>query len=181
MLVGVSRRVSFPMGADEGQAPSASQYRDTGRDPLNEWTFLFGRTILNSFESESTSFMESSLVGYRRRVARHVDVSLSYCDEGGLGPVKRDGLALQGWVMTRPFQGQWLLGFGMGPYFNRLFPDRNAASASATANFRTNALYSMVVGRHLWRHWAGRLQWNRTLTRNNRDTDALLTGLAYQW
>jgi hypothetical protein len=29
MLVGVSRRVSFPMGADEGQAPSASQYRDT--------------------------------------------------------------------------------------------------------------------------------------------------------
>lgn len=170
-LVGVSTRFGCP-------APSAPRMPPR-EEPPNELAFLFGRTILNSFESEATELLQSFAVEYRRRLARHVELSFTYCDEGGIDAARRDGLAAQIWLTTRRPAGGWLLGFGMGPYFSRVYPE--TGSGSDTVNIRTSLRYSMVVGRHLWGNWGGRLQWNRTLTLNHRDTDVLLAGVAYAW
>lgn len=174
ILIGVSTRFA-PAPAGEKRATRGTSVEDTD----NELDFMFGRTILNSFESEASDFLSSYAVDYRRRVADHLDLTVGYCDEGGIDSAKRDGLVAQGWVTTRPSHGDWLLGAGFGPYCYRDFPDQK--SSSAGTSIRTSMRYSMIVGHHLWAHWSGRLQWNRTLTHYQRDTDVLLAGLAYQW
>ncbi|MFP3624642.1 hypothetical protein SB771_35805, partial [Burkholderia sp. SIMBA_051] len=67
----------------------------------NELTILFGRTILNSNESESSS---AGSLEYRRGLWRYVDVSASYIHEGGHIQSRRDGVAAQLWA-TRAFFG----------------------------------------------------------------------------
>lgn len=149
-------------------------------DHSHELTFYFGRTILNSFESESSEAFDAISLEYRQRLTKFVDISMTYCDEGDIDSVKRDGLTPQIWLTTRSFRG-WLLGFGVGPYFNRVFPEQERESSHSTVNVRTSLRYSMLAGRHLGGHWGARLQWNRTLTSYHRDTDLLQVGLAYQW
>ncbi|BDU72718.1 hypothetical protein [Mesoterricola silvestris] len=164
------------------QAPAGPALPKREREaPANELSFLFGRTILNSFESEATEFLQSFAVEYRRRLSRHVDLSFTYCDEGGIDAARRDGVAAQVWLSTRTPDRAWMLGFGAGPYACRTFPPREEGPAADTVNIRTSGRISMLVGRTLGGHWGARLQWNRTATRNHRDTDALLAGLAYAW
>lgn len=141
----------------------------------DEVSLLVGRTILNSFQSEGT--FKSFEVGYRRYFRRHLAFSTSYCDEGDIDSVRRDGVAVQAWLMAPSHDRKWLLGFGAGPYVNRTFGDESRGSTSASV--RTSARYSMLLGRHLWGHWSGRFAWNRTLTRHDRDTDTMLIGMAY--
>lgn len=145
----------------------------------NEISFLFGRTILNSFSSETTDFLESFALDYRRKLGKHLDATVTYCDEGGIDTAKRDGIALQLWVTARSSRHPWMISFGLGPYLARVYP--SADSKASTITVRSSPRYSILLGRHLGGHWAARLQWNRTLTNYHRDTDALLAGLAYRW
>ncbi|NTV76270.1 MAG: hypothetical protein HGA66_18965, partial [Holophaga sp.] len=174
-LVGISTRL--------GGRPltPASGSRTPREDPPNELAFLFGRTILNSMESETTEFLQSFAIDYRRRLTRHVDLSVTYCDEGGIDAARRDGVAVQLWLSTRSAERDWLLSVGAGPYLSRTFPDRGQPQPPDTVNIRASGRYSMLVGRRLGGHWGVRLQWNRTVTLNDRDTDVLLSGLAYAW
>lgn len=174
-LLGLSTRFGAPASA----APAIRQR--AGEAPPNELTFLFGRTILNSFESETTEFLQSFAVEYRRRLSRHLDLSFTYCDEGGIDTARRDGVAAQLWLSTRTPDRAWLLSFGMGPYLYRVFPPKEAGPAADTVNIRSSGRISMLVGRSIAEHWGVRLQWNRTVTLNHRDTDAILAGLAYAW
>ncbi len=174
-LVGVSTRFGGPAPA------RGAGSRTHADDPPNELAFLFGRTILNSMESETTEFLQSFAVDYRRRLTRHLDLSVAYCDEGGIVAARRDGVAVQLWLTTRSADGDWMLSFGVGPYLSRTFPDRDKPDPPDTVNIRGSGRYSMVAGRHLGGHWGVRLQWNRTVTLDDRDTDVLLTGLAYSW
>ncbi len=178
ILIGASTRF--------GSASSLSRAADRRGDgkasleASNELTFYFGRAILNSFESETSDALEAFALEYRRRLTKHVDATLTYCDEGGIDAARRDGVTPQVWVSKRSSRG-WLLGFGAGPYFSRLFPEKDSESPRSTVTIHTSLRYSMLVGRQLWGHWGGRLQWNRTLTRYHRDTDVLQIGIAYQW
>jgi len=147
--------------------------------PRQELSFLFGRTILNSLSSETTGFLEPFALEYRRQLGRHLAFSVAYTDEGDLEEAKRDGLSALLWVTNRSVGGAWLLGMGAGPYVNRSYPMEHAADQRV--NIRTSIRYALLLGRDLGGHWGARLQWNRTVTRNHRDTDILLAGLAYQW
>jgi hypothetical protein len=171
-----------------GSRPSSGSAYAAGRDvgghamfeSSHELTLYFGRTILNSFESETSDAFGAFSVEYRQGVTRYIDVSLAYCDEGNIDSVKRDGVTPQLWLATRSTQG-WLVGFGVGPYFSRVFPEHDSKAPHSTVNVRTSLRYSILLGRHLWGHWGGRLQWNRTLTSYHRDSDLLQMGIAYQW
>lgn len=180
-MVGFSTR--FGTGATRSDRSSSAWGREG--EPItetnNELSLLFGSTILNSFESEQSGLFDAFALQYRRRLTRNLDASIEYSDEGSIDHAKRDGAAIQAWISARSPEHGWLLSFGAGPYFNRVFPDQDSLASSSTVNIRTSLRYSMVVGRHLWGHWSGRLQWNRTLTRYDRDTDMLLAGLAYPW
>lgn len=160
-------------------APERSRSEASILEGPNEISFLFGRTILNSFSSETTDFLESFALDYRRQLGKHLDATVSYCDEGGIDTAKRDGIALQLWVTARSPRHPWMISFGLGPYLARVYP--SAASNASTITVRSSPRYSILVGRHLGGHWDARLQWNRTLTNYHRDTDVLLTGLAYRW
>jgi hypothetical protein len=170
---------SFRFG--EARAPDRAPGRGRPAQGLaeNEMAFLFGRTILNSFRSETTELFESYALEYRRRLGRHLAFSVAYADEGGLGAARRDGLSLQAWAAARSASGAWMLALGWGPYVTRVLPEPGTGGGSATV--RTSPRYSILAGRHLGGHWGARFQWNRTLTRYHRDTDVLLAGIAYLW
>ncbi len=179
ILIGASTRFGLP-SPSPCRTPDRQGSEEASLEPSNGLTFFFGRTILNSFESEMSDALEAFSVEYRRRLTRYVDATLTYCDEGGIDAARRDGVTLQVWVSKRSPRG-WLLGFGAGPYFSRLFPEKRSESPRSTVTIHTSLRYSMLVGRQLWSHWGGRLQWNRTLTSYHRDTDVLQIGIAYQW
>jgi len=181
LLVGVSIPFKPRDPAARLDAPTPKGRREGLSDPDNELTIFLGRTILNSFESEATDLLGATAVEYRRRLGSQVDMSIGYFDEGGLDSVRRDGIAAQAWFSQRSADGRWLIGFGAGPYFSRDFPEMERRNSGSSVTIRTSTRYSVVVGRHVWDHWAGRLEWNRTLTRYHRDTDVLMMGLAYQW
>lgn len=181
LLVGVSIPFKPRDPGTRRVSPAPMDHRQRRSDPDNELTIFLGRTILNSFESEATELLGATALEYRRRLEGHFDLSVGYFDEGGLDSVRRDGIAAQVWLSQRSADGRWLIGFGAGPYFSRDFPEEERRNAGSSVTIRTSTRYSMVVGRHIWGHWAGRLQWNRTLTRYHRDTDVLMMGLTYQW
>lgn len=180
-LVGISLPFTPRDPGMRRDAPAPRTPRGVPSDPDHELTIFLGRTILNSFESEATELLGATAIEYRRRLEGHFDVSIGYFDEGGLDSVRRDGIAPQIWFSQRSADGRWLIGFGAGPYFSRDFPAEDRRNAGSSVTIRTSTRYSMVIGRHIRGHWAGRLQWNRTLTRYHRDTDVLMVGLAYQW
>lgn len=153
----------------------------TGKMAANdtEIALLFGRTILNSFKSETTAGFESFAIEYRQGLSQHLAWSVAYCDEGGIDAARKDGVAVQGWLVAPSADRKWLLAFGAGPYIYRVFPEFDRGSR--TVNLRTSLRYSMMVGHHLGGHWGARLQWSRTLTRSDQDTDALIAGVAYLW
>ncbi len=172
-LVGITGRFGRRERDAEGRP------RPPAEAPTQEISFLFGRTILNSFESETTRFLEPFALEYRRQVGAHLAWSVAYTDEGGLESAKRDGVSALAWFTTRSSRGTWLLGLGAGPYLTRVFPGEGEDKDHVTV--RTSVRYALLLGRDLGGHWGARLQWNRTVTRYHRDTDVLLAGLAYQW
>jgi len=180
MMVGANFRFGLdpPWAHREGPRLRAEEALGGHR---NELALMFGRTILNSFESESTDFLGAFSLEYRRHMNPHLDFSVAYSDEGGIDSVKRDGLAVQGWITTHSNRQDMTLAFGIGPYFNRVFPSSADEEGQGCVNVRTSLRYSMILSRTFWGHWAYRLQWDRTNTFQHADTDVLLTGLVYQW
>jgi hypothetical protein len=172
-LVGLALRLDPAPPARARTAPGRPE------DSSHELAFLFGRTVLNSFESETSHALEAYTVEYRYRAWPHLDLSLAYADEGGIDAAKRDGLAATAWAAVRP--GRWMLAAGVGPYLYRMFPDADGARSSESARVKCCLRYSMAAGLHLGGHWGARAQWHRTLTHDQRDTDLLLAGLAYAW
>jgi hypothetical protein len=169
ILVGAGARFGR-RASDPPPEPAASEGRQ-------ELALLVGRTILNSFSSETTRFMDSLALEYRYRASRHVALSVAYTDEGDLDEAKRDGLSALVWLTTPADRSPWRLSLGLGPYVSRVFPSDHTGPVTV----RTSGRYALALDRALGGHWGVRFLWNRTLTRNNRDTDALLSGLTYAW
>jgi hypothetical protein len=143
----------------------------------NEVTFMVGKTVLNDYSSPSTPGLESYALGYRRTLAAHWDASLTYCDEGRVDSATRKGLAAQFW--GRAEGPGFALSAGLGPYFNRVYPAQTGAPPDLSQ--RTALRCSLLATRRIWRNWEARFQWDRTLSDDNRDTDAFLAGIGYCW
>ncbi|WP_005031761.1 hypothetical protein [Holophaga foetida] len=166
ILLGFSHRTEAPASVDSSPSP-----RDESE---NELTFFVGRTILNSFESQSAT---AYAIEYRRKLATPLEFTLTYSDEGDTAQLDRDGLALQLWGAADLGQ-RWGIGFGAGPYFSRVFSRK---SGEKTVEFETDLRLTMSLHCQLWEQGVGRLSWNRTLTHYHRDTDVMLAGLGYRW
>lgn len=166
ILLGLSHRFGSPAS---GETPPQRP-----REERNSLTFLAGRTILNSFASQSAT---AYAIEYRRKLLEHLEATVAYSDEGDTSLVDRDGLALQLWGVTDLGQDGWGIGFGVGPYFSRLLPKETHEEVELKTSLRvTMGLYYRIS-----RQWVGRLHWNRTLTHYHRDTDVMLAGFGYNW
>lgn len=143
---------------------------------LNEFAFLGGWTIVNSRDSEhATSFM----LEYRRNLRDHFDWSISYLNEGNPGPVKRDGMLAQLWLVEYFFHSHLELGIAMGPYVS-LDRHRNPESGDnndpvVVGMITLGAAYEFLP------RWTARLTWNRIATKYDRDTDVLLGGIGFRF
>jgi hypothetical protein len=168
--VGYQLEASGEPGPRERAVPRSSNVTS------NELTVMFGKTILNSNESESAS---AGSLEYRRGLWRYVEVSASYLHEGGQIQSRRDGVAVQLWA-TRAFFGDSLtLSAGVGPYVAITQTDN--LPQDRTGDGRVSALFAVSASYRFGSRWLARVTWNRVVTRYNRDTDLIEGGIGVRF
>ncbi|SAL35253.1 hypothetical protein AWB64_03478 [Caballeronia sordidicola] len=168
--------VGYQLDANGEPGPRQRPTPRTSDVTGNELTVMLGKTILNSYDSES-SVAES--VEYRRGLTRYIDMSASYIHEGGHIQSRRDGIALQLWATRAFFNDRFTLGVGAGPYIaitqNDDLPDNR------TGDGRVSGLVSMSASYRFGKNWLTRLTWNRVVTRYDRDTDLIEAGVGWRF
>lgn len=142
----------------------------------NELTVFLGQTIVNSFNSETSP---AKAVEYRRGLGRYVDGTISYINEGENAALRRNGVAMQAWLVRAFFDDRLMLGVGAGPYYAIDLSEK--ARANTTEPSRWSGLLTMSASYRLGDHWLARLSWNRTVTGYDRDTDVILGGIGYRF
>lgn len=142
----------------------------------NEITVMFGQTILNSLESQ-TSYAES--IEYRRGLTSFLDATIGYLHEGDGLKARRDGATAQLWLTRAFFNDSLTLGFGAGGY--AAIHHGNDPDDRSTGDGILSGLVSISASYRFTKHWAARVTWNRVVTRYSRDTDVLLGGIGYRF
>jgi len=142
----------------------------------NELTVMLGPSIVNSFSSEHTL---AKAVEYRRGLARYVDGTLTYQDEGESSALRRHGVAAQLWLARALFQDKLALSVGVGPYY--AIDAYHPPDGSGETPSRFSAMISMSASYRLGERWLARVTWNRVVTGYDRDSDVFLAGVGYRF
>lgn len=148
---------------------------DTQRTAL-ELTAFAGKTIVNTGASEDAF---ATAVEFRDGLARNIDWTFSWINEGDPQIVRRNGLASQLWFVDEYFGRRFSLGFGIGAYW--YFDQRNLPSSGKQSDRAFAGLFSPTFSVRFAPHWLARLTWNRVLSDYNRDADVILAGIGYRW
>lgn len=154
-------------------------------EPLDdEFGLYVGQTDLNSFESErSTAYA----VEYRRRLARHVDWSLGWLNEGGNDIIRRNGVTSELWLFQPLWEGRLELGAGAGIYLAVNQQDQTFAvvkhqvTTVGSDDDRLSGIVSLTGSYRFDSHWLARFSFNRLVTRYDRDADVILLGGGYRF
>jgi hypothetical protein len=139
-------------------------------EPRNEVTVFAGQTIVNSFNSQKSV---AAAVEYRRRMSRHIDLTLSGIYEGDNRLIRRDGIVTQVWAAQELLEGMFSVAAGAGAYFD--------VSHYTGGNDTVSGIITLSGSYRFTPHWALRVSWNRLVTRYNRDTDVILGGIGYRF
>ncbi|ABO59181.1 hypothetical protein ABWH74_000218 [Burkholderia vietnamiensis] len=113
------------------------------------------------------------MVEVRRPFGTAWAYSASFVYEGNNGVAGRRGVAAQFWYVA-PVGSKWTLSAGVGPYLSR---DRDEASSQT----RLSALLSAQVSYQVAEDWAASLRFNRVATRNDKDQDMFMVGVAHKF
>lgn len=172
VLIGAGYQLDAP--SVPGPRPSAPPI--TGKTTNNEVALFLGSTILNSFESESST---AAAFEYRRGVGRYVDLTVGWLHEGGNEIIRREGATAQIWLV-RPFLEQRLaLGVGAGGYY--AVSQENQTANGSKDDERLSGIVTLTASYRFDPRWFARLSWNRIVTRYDRDTDVILLGGGYRF
>jgi hypothetical protein len=137
----------------------------------NELTLFTGKTIVNSFESETATARSVEL---RHAFGPLWRGTLAWLDESDAQLLRRRGVLAQAWLEPS-FEGERLtLGIGYGPYIaaDDLRRDRNGLFGSGVVTLTASLRFRD--------DWRVRFSWNRVVSRYDRDTDVTLFGLSYR-
>jgi hypothetical protein len=140
----------------------------------NELTALAGVTILNSARSENAAAVGFE---YRRRLARHFELSGSWFNEEAGADKRYNSLAAQAWLVKSWPTAGLTLGFGLGPNF--ALGDHAASDGRPLKEIVGLASLSAA-----WRFSAAleaRLTWNRGFSADDQDRDLILLGVGWMW
>jgi hypothetical protein len=172
VLAGIGYQLEAPRSPDQTSASSPG----TESKAKNEVTVFGGQTIVNSRDSENAT---SWMVEYRRSLGRYFDWTIGWLNEGNPGPIFRDGLLTQLWLIRPFFDDRLTLGVGAGPYvaLDKLGkPESGGDDELAVAGLITlSAVYQLRSP------WIIRISWNRIVTDYDRDTDVLLGGIGFRF
>ena len=172
VLAGIGYQLEAPRSSDQ-PTPSISK---TEVATPNEIALFGGQTIVNSRDSENaTAFM----VEYRRSLGRYFDWTIGWLYEGDPGPIKRNGMLTQLWLVRPFFEDRLTLGVGAGPYVP---VDKRRKSESGGDDDPTVAGMITLSAAYQFRPpWLIRISWNLIATSYNRDTDVLLGGIGFRF
>ncbi len=162
-----------PLPGDGGARESRGG--EPGGEVRRELTVFAGSTTVNTFQSEKAVARGWE---YRRSVARYVDWTVTWLNEGGNTLIRRNGAASQAWYGRDFAGGRMTLGLGGGIYYNL---DRRRTPAPGEKARDVAGLVTMTAS---WRpdpRWSVRLYWNRIVTDYSRDTDVFALGLGRIW
>lgn len=172
VLAGIGYQLEAPHSLNQSP-PSASK---TENATLNEVTLFGGQTIVNSRESENATAL---MVEYRRSLGRYFDWTVGWLHEGDPGPIKRNGMLTQLWLVRPFFEDRLTLGVGVGPYVP---VDKRRKTESAKDDEPTVAGMITLSAAYQFRPpWLIRISWNRIATNYDRDTDVLLGGIGFRF
>jgi hypothetical protein len=147
--------------------------RENGaRVPASELSLLFGQTIVNSFESE-TSKLATSLE-YRHVWGQYLRGTLAWIDEGDARLIRRNGIVAQLWLEPTFDQARYTLGAGVGTY---LAVDHYREDKGSFAS----GIVTLTASYHLGSRWVARFSWNRIVSKYDRDADIILLGAGYRF
>lgn len=144
-------------------------------DNLQELTVFYGRTVLNSLNSQDS---HAYSVEFRQAPLRYMEWTLGWLNEGDEQIVRRNGVTLQIWPKRDFFNGRLSLGVGFGGY---LVFSRNEKTKDIKDDIDLAGLVTMTASFRLTPSWALRGSWMRTVTDFNRDTDVMMGGLGYRF
>jgi hypothetical protein len=147
----------------------------TWRTTNNEITAFLGRSIVNGPQDNSTAIG----IEYRRGIARYLEWTVGYIDEGDNTAINRKGITTQLWPKRSFFDDRLTLGVGLGVY---LAVDKRRNPESDIGNDAFIAGLITVTGSYYFsRRFLIRTSLSRTITDYNRDTDVILAGLGYRF
>jgi hypothetical protein len=171
--------IGFYLGK-EGQLPKGNLknlFGESEASPFNrpnELTVYGGWSVINTLFSEGAKALA---LEYRRDLNRHFDWSVSYIYEGDPKIVRRSGVGIQVWPVTKYFDDRFELGFGVGTY---VYIDRK--HIRGTPQNHQAALAGLVAPMgtyHFGERMFTRIIWDRVITNYNRDADIWLVGFGY--
>jgi len=160
--------------------PHRHVVRDTEKPPTyqglttdEEFTLYGGKTIVNTRLSGRSLAVSGE---YRRGIARHLDWTLSWMDEGDPEVVRRSGATTQVWLSGAYLQERIALSFGMGVY---AYADRRRPTYES--HYELAGLFSPSIAYRFGSSSCVRLTWHRVTSDYNRDSDVFLLGFGYRW
>ena len=136
----------------------------------NELVLMSGRTVINSFESESARAMSAE---YRHAFGPVVRGSIGWLNEGDARLARRNGIVAEGWLEPSFYRDRFTLGIGAGGYF-AIDPD-SPRGRGALVILGTTFSYHFAHG------VIGRITWHRVSSNYDRDSDIFLAGLGYRF
>lgn len=149
---------------------------DSNKVTDNEVAVYLGQTIVNSTGSQTAL---GGAIEYRRGIAKYFDFTVGYLHEGSSKVARRDGITSQLWAIRAFFNDTVTLGIGAGAYY-AINENENSESPGPGAG-KVSGLVTIAASYRLTQHWDTRLEWNRVVTRYDRDTDVIFAGLGYRW
>ena len=163
--------VGYQLDYSSAREPSSGAGPTRAKTTDNELTVMIGQTTVNSANSPESL---SQSIEYRRGIARYLDWTIAWLNEGDNRLIRRNGILSQAWLVRAFFDEHLALGAGAGPYFlvdTHGNEDRYTVAGVITlsASYRFNP------------NWLVRLSWNRITTDYNRDTDVIMIGPGYRF
>jgi hypothetical protein len=156
-------------GATKKDAHNESPHK-TSPSGNNEVAILAGVSAINEWADHGTGW--TGALEYRRNLFRYLEWSTGWLVEGG--PVSRKGPMTQIWASRKFFDDRFSLGVGAGPYLG--------FEASRGGNVtKVDWLVSASASYQIHNNWAIRATWGRVTTDYDRDTDVVLSGIAYRF
>jgi hypothetical protein len=166
-MVGVGYQLDY--SSARGTSSEAGPPRVKTTD--NEITVMMGQATVNSANSPQ-SLAQS--IEYRRGIARYIDWTIAWLNEGENRLIRRNGILSQAWLVRAFLDEHLALGVGLGPYF---LVDKFADEARYTVA----GVITLSASYRFNPNWLVRLSWNRITTDYNRDTDVIMIGPGYRF
>ena len=142
----------------------------------DEITLFIGQTIVNSYQDQKGIAGE---IEFRKGIAEHIDLTLSWLNAGDVQVNRRNGLGMQLWLVDKYFDSRFPIGIGAGPVY---FLDRRKNPAGTQRKTTDLAgLVTLTAAYRFSENWFARFHWDRVFTSNNTDADLFLAGIGYSF